>query len=63
MVGHDSSVSRLGYFTIMSQTNKVGLFLERGQCWSALATAPAETSAEAKEAFNFNKILPSTNTI
>jgi hypothetical protein len=22
--------------------------------WSALATAPAETSAEAKEAFNFN---------
>jgi hypothetical protein len=24
--------------------------------WSALATAPAETSAEAKEAFNFNKI-------
>jgi hypothetical protein len=23
-------------------------------CWSALATAPAETSAEAKEAFNFN---------
>ena len=24
------------------------------QCWPALATAPAETSAEAKEAFNFN---------
>ena len=22
--------------------------------WSALATAPAETSAQAKEAFNFN---------
>ena len=24
--------------------------------WSALATVPAETSAEAKEAFTFNKI-------
>ena len=26
-------------------------------CWSALATAQAETSAEAMEAFTFNKIF------
>jgi hypothetical protein len=31
------------------------------KCWSALATAPAETSAEAKEAFTFNKISSSSH--
>ena len=29
--------------------------------WSALATSPAETSAEAKVAFNFNKISSSSS--
>ena len=29
--------------------------------WSALATAPAETSAQAKETFNFNNSSVSTN--
>ena len=27
-----------------------------GPCWSAIATTPPETSAEAKVAFTFNKI-------
>ena len=35
----------------MKIENKVNYFV-----WSALATAPAETSAEAKDAFHFNKI-------
>ena len=29
--------------------------------WSAFATTPAETSAEAKEAFTFNKISSSSS--
>jgi hypothetical protein len=33
------------------------LFFLNELFWSALATAPAETSAEAKEAFTFNKIF------
>ena len=40
---------------ISSKIDKM-MFYE-DSCWSALATAPAETSAEAKEAFNFNKIF------
>jgi hypothetical protein len=31
-----------------------GGIIREGLCWSA--TAPADTSSEAKEAFNFNKI-------
>ena len=33
--------------------------MKRYVYWSALATAPAETSAQAKEAFNFTKISSS----
>ena len=36
---------------------KWSVFSKQGIYWSALATAPAETSAEAKEASIINKIF------
>ena len=46
-------------FLLLLQIQVSLIYSDISKYWSVLDTAPAETSTQAKEAFNFNKSSPS----